>query len=129
MSVAALPPGGRSGEPVGHRELADLVADRANAEGANDSPWPGLTYFRFCCAAAAQDEIVTSLSLCVVTQGLQRVQAENRSHLCGPGSFLVIPPGSRLVADVLETSRDEPLLSLMLQIDPALAADLFDQIE
>ena len=108
-------------------ELVDLVAGRAVAEGSNESSWPGLTYHRFNGPARVHGEITESLSIHVVLQGCQRMQFEDQTCDCGPSEFFVVAQGTRLVADVLESSRDKPLLAVSLQIDPVLAIEVLGQ--
>ena len=110
-------------------ELVDLIAGRAVAEGSNESSWPGLTYYRFNGPALAHDQVVTSLSIYVVAQGRGRVQLNDRTSVCRPSDFFVLAQGARLVVDVLEASRDRPLLAAVLQIDPVLAVELLREIE
>lgn len=110
-------------------ELVDLIAGRAVAEGSNESSWPGLTYYRFNGPARAHDEVLTSLSIYVIAQGHERVQLNDQTCVCGPSDFFVMAQGSRFVTDVLEASRDRPLLAVILQIDPVLAIELLSEIE
>ena len=110
-------------------ELVDLVAGRAVAEGSNESSWPGLTYHRFDGPARAHDEVVASLSIHVVAQGRERVRVDDRTCVCGPSDFFVAAQGTRLVSDVIEASRDRPLLAVTLEIDPVLAIELLSEIE
>ena len=110
-------------------ELVDLVAGRAVAEGSNESSWPGLTYHRFDGPARAHDEVVASLSIHVVAQGRERVRVDDRTCVCGPSDFFVAAQGTRLVSDVIEASRDRPLLAVTLRIDPVLAIELLSEIE
>ena len=119
----------RIDDAVQQRELIDLIADRAAAAGGNNSPWAGLTYYRLDHPAPSHDEVVTSLSVCVVAQGRKRVQVGDRSHFCGPSDYFVMPQGARLVTDVLEATHDKPLLWIVLQIDPVLVAELLSEIE
>ena len=119
----------RIDEAAHQSELRDHIAGRAAAEGANDSPWPGLTYYRLHSPTPPRDEVVTSLSICVVAQGRKQVQVDGQSHFCGPFDYFVMPQGARLATDVLEDSHDKPLLSIVLQIDPVIIAELLSQIE
>lgn len=110
-------------------ELVDLIAGRAVAEGSNESSWPGLTYYRFNGPGRAHDQVATSLSIHVIAQGHGRVEFNDRTCVCGPADFFVVAQGTRLVADVLEASRDRPLLAASLQIDPVLTIELLSEIE
>ena len=110
-------------------ELVDLIAGRASAEGSNESSWPGLTYYRFDGPARAHDQVVTSLSIYVVAQGHGRVRFNDRTCVCGPSDFFVVAQGTRFVTDVLEASRDRPLLAVGLRIDPVLTIELLSEIE
>lgn len=110
-------------------ELGDLIAGRAVAEGSNESSWPGLTYYRFNGPARVHDQVARSLSIHVVARGRGRVQFDDRTCECGPSDFFVVAQGTRLVTDVLEASRDRPLLAASLQIDPVLTIELLSEIE
>ena len=129
MSVVDRPSSRRTNEPVPPGELIDHIAVRALAEGANNSPWPGLTFYRFTRPARVRDEIVPALSICVVAQGYEQVQLDGYRHFCGPSTFFVMAQGRRFVADVLKASHDKPLLSLVLRIDPAVTTELLREIE
>ena len=76
----------RIDDTVQQGELIDLIADRATAEGGNNPPWAGLTYYRLDHPTTPHDEVVTSLSVCVVAQGRTRVQVDGQSHFCGPSA-------------------------------------------
>jgi len=110
-------------------ELVDLVAGRAVVEGFCGSSWPGLAFWRFGGPGRACDEVVESLSICVVVQGRQRVRLDGRACVCGPCDLVVLAQGERFVADVVEASGDRPLLAVVLRIDPAVAVGLHGEIE
>ena len=110
-------------------ELVDLIAGRAVAEGSNESSWPGLTYYRFNGPVRAHDQVMASLSIYVIAQGHGRVHFNDQTCVCGPCDFFVVAQGTRLVTDVLEASRDRPLLAVILQIDPVLTIELLREIE
>ena len=118
----------RTNDAVQQGALIDLIADRATAEGGNNSPWTGLTYYRLDHLAPPHDKVVTSLSVCVVAQGRQRVQIDGQGYFCGPSDYFVMPQGARIVSDVLEGSIEKPLLSIVLQIDPMLIAEILSDI-
>ena len=119
----------RIDDTVQQGELIDLIADRATAEGGNNPSWAGLTYYRLDHPTTPHDEVVTSLSVCVVAQGRTRVQVDGQSHFCGPSGYFVMPQGVRLVTDAPEATHDKPLLYIVLKIDPVLVAELLSEIE
>ena len=128
MSVVNRSSDQRTDDTVQQGELIDLIADRAPAEGGNSSPWAGLTYYRLDHPAPPDDEVVTSLSVCVVAQGRKRVLVDGRGHFCGPSDYFIMAQGARLVTDALEASLDKPLLSLVLRFDPVLIAEILGEI-
>ena len=111
------------------RALVELLADRAGVEGATGSPWPGLTYFRFSQPARVHDDVVASLSIYVVVQGRVQVAVDGRSHACDSCDYFILAQGERIVADALDASRDRPVLSAALRIDPAMATATLSDIE
>ena len=115
-------------DTVHQGELIDIIVGRAAVEGCNDSAWPGLTYHRLDYEGPPCDQIVPSLAVCVVAQGRQRVQIDGRSQVCGPSEYFVMPRGARLVTDPLEASCEKPLLSIVLEIDAVVIAELVSEI-
>lgn len=110
-------------------EVVALVAEAAPAEGANESPWPGLTFYRFERRVPLHWDTVGSLSLCVVAQGRKRVRIDGVDHHYDPFHYLVMSRRMRFQAEILEGSPTKPFLSLVLQMPPQLVTDVLHQMQ
>jgi AraC-like DNA-binding protein len=62
--------------------------------------------------------------LCLVAQGAKRVMLGDEEYVYDANHFLITSVGLPVVSNVVEASKDAPLLGLALQIDLRLAAQL-----
>jgi AraC-like DNA-binding protein len=98
--------------------------------GSNVTEWPGLTAYRFTSPQPPQWAEVHSLALCCVIQGRKRFIVEGHEHVCASGHYLLLTPGMRFQAEILEASVGAPYLSFVLRIEPALVSSvLADMVE
>ncbi|MGV9798386.1 AraC family transcriptional regulator N-terminal domain-containing protein [Mycobacterium sp. NPDC003449] len=97
-------------------ELATL----AHRPGANTGLWPGLTIYRFTEPTERQWEEIGSLSVGIVAQGRKAVTVGDRHVIYDPFNYLVIRDHRHFQCQVLDATPEEPFLSLVLQIEPAL---------
>src|SRR3546814_15502250 len=108
-------------------ELAGRVARNTPAPGLNDTCVPGLALIR----ADAPSEPLPSVyhpSLCVVVQGRKRALLGDEVFVYDPlndpvVSMTLLIPGQNIVAPA-----QQPYLSLRLDIDPGVFADLLSHL-
>ncbi|MGB8403445.1 MAG: AraC family transcriptional regulator [Mycobacterium sp.] len=112
----------------------DLIAElsaRAPNEGANVGLWPGLSIYRYSEPTEPRWEEIQSLSLGVIGRGRKAVTADGTQYVYDQFSYLVISSHLHFQCQVLEASPQEPFLSLVLQIEPALvrkvSADMLER--
>jgi AraC-like DNA-binding protein len=105
-------------------DLAKLVDRYAESEGVNAHVWPGLTFYRFSAPIPTHWDEVTSLSYCLIVQGVKRVRIGPAELVYDPMRYLVLNRRSRFEAEIIEASRSRPFLSFMLQIEPAMVRDV-----
>lgn len=113
--------------PAAHPGAGDLVAAMLAITpevGPNETAWPGLTAYRFSRPQAPQWAEVRSLALCCVVQGRKRFVVDGREHVCDPFTYLLLTQGMRFEAEIVEARSDEPYLSFVLQIDPAIVSSV-----
>lgn len=109
-------------------DLIAEVADKSLAVGANESIWPGLTFYRFTRPQPAQWSMVESLSLCCVLQGSKRVVVDGQEFRYDPFRYLVFTGGTHYETQVLEASIEKPFLSFVMQINPNLVRSVLSEM-
>jgi AraC-like DNA-binding protein len=105
------------------RLVADVLAMTSQV-GPNRTEWPGLTVYRFSRPQVSQWAEVHSLALCCVLQGRKRLVLDGDEYVCDPAHYLLFTRGMRFETEIVEASADEPFLSLVLQIEPALVSSV-----
>jgi AraC-like DNA-binding protein len=112
--------------------LLDLVRRhgeaRADASGTARTGVPGLSTVH----ATAPSELVHDISrplACLVVQGGKRVTMGTRDFNFGAGHLLLITADVPTVSQVTRASAAEPYLSLVVELDPIIIADLSLQME
>lgn len=94
--------------------------------GSNVTEWPGLTAYRFTSPQPPQWAEVHSLALCCVVQGGNRFIVDGDEHACRCGHYLLLTPGMRFQAEILEA----PYLAFVLRLDPTIVSSvLADMVE
>lgn len=110
--------------------IAELAAGAPN-EGANVGLWPGLSIYRYSEPTEPRWEEIQSLSLGVIARGRKLVIADGSQYVYDQFSYLVISSYLHFQCQILEASPQEPFLSLVLQIEPALvrkiSADMLER--
>jgi len=102
------------------RRYVEAHGDRA---GLAQTPIPGLTTVRSTTPTALVHGIPRPL-LCLVLQGSKRVAMGARSYDFNAGDSLLITADVPTLSQVTRASLDEPYLSLVLELDPAVIAEL-----
>jgi AraC-like DNA-binding protein len=113
---------------VSSTDLVSALTARTPAIGGNDGGWPGLTLYRFTEPMAPSWEEIQSLSLGIVAQGRKAVLVDGERYVYDPFHYLVLSSNLHFQAEILQASAEEPFLSFVLQIDPALVRKVAAQI-
>ena len=105
---------------VSSTDLVSTLTARTPGIGGNDGGWPGLTLYRFTEPTAPTWEEIQSLSLGIVAQGSKAVLVDGERYVYDPFHYLVLSSNLHFQAEIVQASAEEPFLSFVLQIDPAL---------
>lgn len=95
----------------------------ADAAGIAPTPIPGLTTVR----ATAPSDLVFAISrplVCLVVQGSKHVTLGTRGFSFSAGDSLLITADVPIVSQITRASVAAPYLSLVLELDPAVIAEL-----
>jgi AraC-like DNA-binding protein len=111
-------------ETMSDHRVSDRLAAAVQAitpeVGPNQTAWPGLVTYRFTRPQASQWAEVQSLALCSIVNGRKRIVIGEDEYLCGPGHYALLSRGMRFETSIVEASEDEPYLSFLLLLDPAV---------
>lgn len=102
------------------RRHAEVHADPS---GTARTPIPGLTIVR----ATGRSELDYAISrplVCLVVQGTKQVTMGGQSFGLGAGDTLLITADVPTVSQITSASAGEPYLSLIMDLDPAVIAEL-----
>jgi AraC-like DNA-binding protein len=99
----------------------------AGSDGVAASPIPGLTTVRTCLPTGLVHGIPRPL-VCLVLQGSKRVSFGAHSVDFHPGDSLLITADVPTVSQVTRASLAEPYLALVLELEPAIIAELAARI-
>jgi AraC-like DNA-binding protein len=102
------------------RRYAEAFADPA---GIARTPIPGLTTIR-ATAPSGLDHAISRPLVCLVLQGAKRVTMGNRAFTFSAGDSLLITADVPTVSQITRASIAAPYFSLVLDLDPAVIADL-----
>ncbi|WAC29143.1 AraC family transcriptional regulator [Ancylobacter sp. SL191] len=112
--------------------LLDAVARHgrlyADAEGLAPTPIPALKIFRVSAPEGMTHAIARPL-VCLVVQGGKQVTQGARSHEFGAGDTLLISADVPIVSQITKASQAAPYLSLVLELDPVLIAELAGEMK
>lgn len=103
--------------------LSDIIARHAMTDGMHASALPRLSLVRSSKPTEAVPTVYTP-SLCIITQGRKQVELGGQSYVYDPAQYLAVSVDLPLVGSILEASLERPYLSLVLDIDMAVLADL-----
>ncbi len=118
----------QSEELVLSGEIMSLIARQAVNEGPTHHDWPGLTFYRFTRLVTPHWDEVGSISLCIVVQGRKRVCIGSVDYFYDPFHYLVMKRGLRFQAEILQASPERPFLSFVLQVQPDLVTQVYDEM-
>ncbi len=111
--------------------LLDAVARHgrlyADADGLAATPIPALKIFRVPQPEGVTHAIARPL-VCLVVQGGKKVTQGGRGHEFGAGETLLISADVPILSEITRASHASPYLSLVLELDPAVIAELVSEI-
>lgn len=114
------------------RALLDVVRRYAQAHagplGVARTPVPGLAALRATSPSEIQYAIQKPL-VALVLQGAKHVTVGGQAHDFGPGHSLIVAADVPTVSRIVQASVAEPYLSLVLDLDLAVIADLAVEIQ
>ncbi|MGJ5051314.1 AraC family transcriptional regulator N-terminal domain-containing protein [Bradyrhizobium oligotrophicum] len=108
--------------------VSRYTAVHADTAGIARTPIPGLTTVR----ATAPSELVYAISrplVCLVVQGSKQVTMGLQGLTFSAGDSLIITADVPTVSQITRASRAAPYLSLVLELDSALIAELMLQMD
>lgn len=112
--------------------LLDAVARHgrlyADAEGLAPTSIPALKIFRVPAPEGVTHAIARPL-VCLVVQGGKQVTQGARSHEFGTGETLLISADVPIVSQITRASHAAPYLSLVLELDPVVIAELAGEMK
>lgn len=112
--------------------LLDAVARHgrlyADADGLAPTPIPALKIFRVPGPEGVTHAIARPL-VCLVVQGGKQVAQGVRAYNFGAGDTLLISADVPIVSQITRASPDAPYLSLVLELDPVVIAELASEIK
>jgi AraC-like DNA-binding protein len=115
-----------------HDLLLQIVSRYAEAvappEGLAHTPIPGLTVIRSA-APTGLDYAISRPLACLVLQGSKRVTQGTATFDFSAGESLLITADVPTVSQITEASADTPYYSLVMDLDPALIAELMVEMK
>jgi len=107
-------------------ELIDLIARAIPQDGAIE-PIKDLYLFRVS-SPGGPIHSVYKPSLCVVVQGSKEFFLNDERYVYDPDNYLLVTAELPLVGQVLDATIEQPYLSLLLNLDPALVSSVIAEI-
>lgn len=107
------------------RRYVDAHGDTA---GLAQTPVPGLTVIRVAEPSGLIHAIYQPL-VCLVLQGAKQVTVGTESLILNAGDSMLITVDVPNVSQIIRASADEPYVSLVMHLDPAVIAELSLQIK
>lgn len=100
------------------RELAQLIAQYAQKDGANPTPLPRVFLHR---ASQLNEPLhaVYEPAVCFIAQGAKQAMSGDNLYTYAEGQYLVISVDVPVVSQLTEASPEKPWLSLRINLDPA----------
>jgi AraC-like DNA-binding protein len=103
-------------EPPVDRELTALLAPRIARDGAQETPYPGLTYYRISRPTTFHKSLTHGPMLTVVAQGRKLVDVGGKTLEYSAGRYLLITGEISFTGQLLEASPERPYLAVCLNI-------------
>lgn len=105
-----------------HQELVERISRAMRADGTAQ-PFPGLHLYRHSVPLEHVYSVVEP-SLCVVAQGSKEFLLGGSRYRYDPFHYLLVTVDLPYVGQVLEASKEQPFLSLRLDLAPSLVGDV-----
>ena len=109
-------------------ELARKTAAHAIAEGDTPTGIPGLRLYRrsapTACASATYEP-----SLVVFVQGQKRINVGATTYVCDESNFLLTSVDLPVVSQVINATREAPILGLLLKLEMPMVREILSQQE
>ena len=112
--------------------LLDAVARHSPLDAAENGPAPTAIPGLMIVRATAPSDIAHAIArplICLVVQGTKHVAMGARSFDFGAGDSLLITADVPIVSQITRASRAAPYLSLVLELDPAVIAELVGEMK
>ena len=106
------------------RTLADIVCRHATGKDHHQIRIPGLTCIRMGNADEHLPEVYNPC-ICLVVQGAKAITYGQDMYACNVGDYMTIPVTMPIIGTVTEASPEKPYLCLQVNIDLALAGEIF----
>lgn len=103
-------------EPPVDGELADLLASRTSQDGAQETPYPGLAYYRISRPTTFHKSLTHGPMLTVVAQGRKVCDVGGQALEYAAGRYLLITGEISFTGQLLEASPERPYLAVILKI-------------
>ena len=100
----------------------------ADANGLGATPIPGLMTMRATAPSGITHDVARPL-VCLVVQGAKQVSIGPRVFAFSAGDSLLISADLPVVSQITRASRAVPYLSLVLELDPAVLAELVVEMQ
>ncbi len=107
-------------------ELVERIGRAMRADGTTQ-PLPGLYLYRHS-VPLEQVYSVVEPSLCVVAQGSKEFLLDESRYRYDPFHYLLVTVDLPYVGQVLEASKEQPFLSLRLDLAPALVGEVMVEV-
>ena len=106
----------RTGPAKGIEQLAALIAERSDRDGAYLTAIPGLYLVRLSTTSAPRNEVHHAV-FCVVAQGVKSVLLNDQRYVYDASKYLVVSLDLPVVGEIVEATREKPLLGFSLELD------------
>ncbi len=103
--------------------LASAIARQTEENHRLETPVPGLLLVRYEAPTEPMSGVYDP-SFCLVAQGAKRVMLEGEEYIYDANNCLLTSMGVPVVANVVEASKDVPLLGAVLKLDLRLVSQL-----
>lgn len=102
--------------PPADDELVALLAPRLSVDGAQETPYPGLAYYRISRPTTFHKSLTHGPMLTVVAQGRKLVEVGGQTLQYSAGRYLLITGEISFTGELLEASPERPYLAVCLKI-------------
>lgn len=105
------------------RQIAELLLNKAPAEGIHSTSIPGVEVFRLDSPSNCVCTVYKP-ALCLIAQGSKTVQLGDKEIFYGPLTYMVTTVDLPVTGQVVGASESEPYLAIKVTIDPKDVAEV-----